>query len=701
MKRLYTGALLCLAASLACLAESTGEEQADSTTHIKLKEISIRASRMARKSDGITYFPSSSQKESALSGTDLLQKLQLPGISVNPMTGSIRQAGGILKLFVNGVEVEASEIAALRPKDIVRIDHHTTPGAKYADADAAIDIITRRSDEGGYIVFNGMEALGSGKWASLNNISARYNRGESSFALTTGIAGLHRDNWIRDYEEKWIYPDRTVTRNERGLPVSIGNRWIETTLSYTLRKHNGLFLDVRGGFNLNHIPSKEEGDRHTILQSSDKDALYEILEHTEEKETSPSLGAYLKLPLGEGEYVCARVSGHYLQSKSLHSYCESLPGGQMLTNLSTEARGRKYTVPAEAYYDLRRGESHFSAGVRHKQIRARNRYRDQECSEVIINQSESSLFADYDLQLRYWNLTASLEASRLYSSQNGYRTTRYSLSPSLGATYSPNGKFTASIHSSLRQAQAPLSSLNDVEQEIQPGIIRRGNPDVRPFMVWESRLAGHYTHRMVDAGVSINFKSEHKPVMSTNYFDGRQFVNTFENQGSYRELRCELNVVLRPWGEHLTIGLAPSLTRYFSRGKKYSHTKTLFHPGVNLNFSYGHWLASACTMTGGANGMYGEEFIHEKEMNMILVGYRKANWTVEAGAFNAFMGEYDMTTENLSALTPYVSRAHCSKNTYAVVRLNLNLNFGKQKAQDEDTDYLLPDSDTGLMNNLK
>ena len=98
--------------------------------------------------------------------------------------------------------------------------------------------------------------------------------------------------------------------------------------------------------------------------------------------------------------------------------------------------------------------------------------------------------------------------------------------------------------------------------------------------------------------------------------------------------------------------------------------------------------------------MYGEEIIEEKDMNQIMVGYRRDKWSVHAGVFDVFIN-YWMESRNLSTLTPYVSKAHSGRNSsYFAVKFNLKLDFGRvsRHVNNHQNDI---DSDSGILTGTK
>lgn len=121
---------------------------------------------------------------------------------------------------------------------------------------------------------------------------------------------------------------------------------------------------------------------------------------------------------------------------------------------------------------------------------------------------------------------------------------------------------------------------------------------------------------------------------------------------------------------------------------------------MDADLSCSNWLLSYTTMMGPANTMYGEESLEEKNMNIVLVGYRRPQWTVQAGLFNAFVHNYWMETRNANALTPFTSRAHCNRNTYFTVKLSFNLSYGRT-AQHRDRQINNEDREAGIMKSTK
>lgn len=206
-------ALICTAAPSVCADEPA----------IDLNEITVTASPVIDRNDRKVIRPDREATASSTDGVDLLRRLQIPWITVSPLSGEITiPSGGSVILCGNGVESTPAQIAAIRPKDVVRIEYHDSPGMRYAGASAVIDYITVRHDTGGNISMDAFGAVARGRYASIDHFAGQYDDRNSSWRANIGFMGQRKDRWIRDYDETWHYPDAILTRHETGLPVTVG-----------------------------------------------------------------------------------------------------------------------------------------------------------------------------------------------------------------------------------------------------------------------------------------------------------------------------------------------------------------------------------------------------------------------------------------------------------------------------------------------
>lgn len=661
----------------------------------RLQEVVVKASPIINRTDGKVLRPNKEMLRTASDGIDLLRKLQIPRISINPLTEEVQVSGGGAVVFcINGVESTSAQVAAIQPQDILRIEYHDTPGIQFADAAVVIDYITSRRVSGGSIFLNSFGALGKGRWASIDNLAAQYNRGRTVWTINAGYFGKHTSGWKRDYDETWNYPDAVVNRKEYGLPVSIGNHSLETSINYNYLLLNGDILNVRFGFNLDDVPNKEEGDRRAILETSDMSATVIVSEHTEEHSVQPDIEAYYKHRLSENQSIIVQGIGSYMDSRMIHEYFEDEVGE------SSRVDGDKYGGKVLGMYENRVGSRVWSIAVSNTGSSLRNTYNGDGKVNVKIKQSETALMGEYSNRFGNIGVQGNLRAVYRYLGQDGQSLNKFFLRPQATVSYRPSGKWAVRYTASLDYKMPSAAEISDVEQVIQRGMVRRGNPDLKPFRVIDQSLDASFESRIIGVNARIDYRNEHTPIMESVIFDNGEFVRTYFNQRSFQRLMLSGGLTVRPWKDHISISVNPELTRYFSHGKDCKHCHNIFRLGLSADFTYGNWLLYGSIMSGPANYMYGEEIIEEKDMNQIMAGYKSRKWSIHVGVFNAFIN-YWMESRNLSALTPYTSKAHSGNlSIYAAVKFTLMLDFGR-RGREVDVLQNDIDRDSGILNGVK
>jgi hypothetical protein len=216
---------------------------------ISLGEVTIQARSVIQKADRMLVLPSETQVKTSTGGIDLLQKMQLPRIYIDPISEEVSTSGnGEVQLRLNGTEVTRAEISALRPADIQRIEYHDDPGVRYGKAAAVIDYITtQKTESGGNVKGTAGSHL---DWKqSDDRLSFRYNRGKSEFSANADYMYRNIDQ-IRNYDERFLFPDRELHRVETGELTPYIRHLLNTTVNYSLTEKDKYFFNARFRYGL-------------------------------------------------------------------------------------------------------------------------------------------------------------------------------------------------------------------------------------------------------------------------------------------------------------------------------------------------------------------------------------------------------------------------------------------------------------------
>jgi len=665
---------------------------------VQLSEITVAADPVINKADRKLIMPSEIQLKSSTDGLDLLRKVQLSRVMVDPMTNEVSASGNeIVQLRINGVLVSNNEIAALKPDNIIRIEYHDDPGVRYGNASIVLDYITRRAESGGSIGASLMHNIG-GKRVSANDMfSAKYSHKKSEFSANV-VYFRRKQDWIREYNEMFVFPDSKLHRQEVGEPTLFDKGLLNSNMNYSLEEKSKYFFNVQLRYNNKDFPSAYE-DRNSKLYQSDYNEPLSIYDHTTEYENTPALDIYYQRNLKNDQLLIFNVVGTYIASKNTRTYREQQVD-VIETEIFSKIKGRKYSVIAEVIYERKLGYGTLAAGLKHSQMYTNNEYSGTTTADIYMNQAESNIYAEYRIKSGKWNYIAGVMGSRAYYSQKEENISEYSLQPSVHIAYMPNNNLYFRYRLNLQNNMPSLSYLNNVEQIIDPIQIRRGNPDLNSFQSLNQRVSAGYTKNIWGVDLLLSYEYQFDPIMESVIYENEMFIRTYENQRSFQNLSAEVTFKLKPWKDYISLSVTPKIDRFISKGNVYLHTYTMKELRVNLDLSYKNYVANFTTITP-PRSVYGEQLIKSNQMYTIMTGYRTSGWGLMLGMLNPFTRTYRSENENWSTLNPVVSKIHTTNmNQVLFAKLSLNMNFGKQQ-KGGNKRISNSDNDSGIMSGRK
>lgn len=666
---------------------------------ISLDEVIIKAQSVIEKSDRKVILPTQNQLKMSSNGADLLSKLQLPRITVDIMSGEVTTSGnGEVQLRINGVQVTYTEISALNPEDILRIEYHDTPGVRYGNASAVIDYITRTRKAGGSINGGAFHSLSGDRTSIDDMFSGRYNYGKSE--LSANIRYIQRKgDWTREYDERFVFPDKELHRLETGEPTLFNKKLLTSNLSYSLQEKGKYLFNAQLRYTLQDNPAGYE-DRKSKLYTSGSDAPTSIYDHTKERNHLPALDLYYQQDMKNNQRLIFNLVGTYIKSNNTRIYQErqdNLTGTELFSDIS----GKKYSLIAEGIYEKKTGEGVLTGGLKHMQAYTDNQYKGNSMMDIMLRQAESYAYAEYKGKIQNWGYVANLTFHRFYYSQKENRSEKYGLQPSFLISYNPMDNLHFRYHINLKNNVPSIAYLNDVEQQIDNLQTRRGNPALQSFRSTIQDFNAVFSAGICSIDALVSYNYEKNPIMESVLYEEGTFIHTYENQKSFQHLAAEVTFKIKLWKDHISLSVTPGINRYISTGNNYLHTYTLKELRINLDASYKNWLLSFMTITPPNRYVYGEQLMKGELMHTLMVGYKQPAWSVMAGVHNPFMKTYRSENENWSALNPVKSDIHSTNmsNTF-VVKVNFNLNFGRQyKSSNKSIQNM--DTDSGILQGTK
>ncbi|MCL1943613.1 MAG: carboxypeptidase-like regulatory domain-containing protein [Candidatus Azobacteroides sp.] len=652
---------------------------------VMLDDVVVSAGPVIRKADKQVIFPSPLQTKAANTGIALLRNLQLPRVVINPVDNSITSVdGGELQLRINGVQASKTDIAALLPNDILRIDYYDNPGLRYQNASIVLDFITRKKESGGNIAVNLMNAVSDVRFGE-NFVAAKYNHKKSEFS--TNIYWESRGlKWTRENKEIFNFPDQSLERIESGEPTKFKYDNIDLSLNYNLQNNDNYLFNVKFRYTDDNTPN-ELGDRVSyILQNAEKLNIYD---HSSTFSESPALDIYYLQKLKNNQQLIFNIVGTYINTENSRIYQENR-GDEITTDIYSHIMGDKYSLIGEADYEKTLKNGKISGGIKHTQSYLKNNYTGDTNALVDMNTAETYAYIEYQLNFNKLNYTFGLGGMRTYNSQDRFHDEKYIFRPTFRVAYHADNHLFLRYNAYVSGYSPSLSDLNDVEQTIDSLQIKRGNPALKSVTYFSNAISANWTKGIFALELFSSYSYDYKPVMESITYEDGIFIRSNENQKGFHRLMFRLTPQLQPC-DYIAVSVTPWFNRYISEGIEYTHTYSYFGIKGSLTAMYKNWSLTA-EMNTRNNDLWGETITYGERLHTILIGYNTDRWSISARAINPFSKNYDLKTKLLSSLIYSEQSAYSDKlKQLFIVNFSMNLNFGRKyntkgrSIQNEDT----------------
>ncbi len=678
------------------------------TSMFKLAEVTVEAQNVIQKVDKQVLLPNREQRKASHDGMSLLQNLQIPRIVVNPTDNTVKTlANQDVQLRINGIEAGTSEVMAINPNDIIRIEYHDQPGVRFNGAAAVINYIVRHRDTGGNMMLNASNGVTMPGWGEYH-LSGKVNFGKSSFSLLTHYSP--RDvYWTRTNTETYNFTTGTIENQEVGEPTRFKGNPVNLGLTYNWTNGDKNMLNITLRDNMQFIPHSMTNRDSYLYQGTDS---FTVHDHESSKSISPSLDIYYEHNLPDDNHLYFDVVGTYINSSNDRCF-EQTPIGETVadtTDVTSRVKGNKYSLISEAIYEKDWENIALTVGVRHNRQWMENTYLGSAGATVNMTTTETYAFAEVQQRVGKFSYAAGIGAMHTYIEQAGQKQSNWIARPQLTLSYDFGKGVFWKYKGYVSGYQPSLSAMSDVAQQIDKYQIRLGNPNLRPVMFVANEMQLSWQSKYVNLNLWANYSYDHKPIMEESYeqiIDGTPMVvRTYANHRGFHRLQVAPSVQVRLLQNHLIFTVAPFANYYVSLGNTYTHKH--FNPGVRAGVMgmYNNWQFFG-EVTTRSNNLWGETLEYGEFYHHIGLGYNAdsqsqqkarslgvSGWGFRAMLMNPFSVKgYSIETKNLSALAPNTQHAEMRDfRQMLILSFYCNLDFGTQRADagkrinNEDTD---------------
>lgn len=662
----------------------------------ELSEVVVESQAIIQKVDRQILLPSKEQMQASSDGVSLLQNLQIPRIVISPIDNSVKTLSDeSVQLRINGVEASTSDVKAINPKDIIRVEYHDQPGVRYNGAAAVVDYIVKHRDTGGSLMLagtNGLTLPGIGNYY----LAGKVHFGKSSLQAVATYAP-YDIYWTRTNNETYHFLIGKIENNEVGEPTRYKTYPVNVSLNYNWTNGDKNMLNIRLRDNMAYMPYGASDRDSRLYQQTDS---FEIHYHENSSSQSPSLDIYYQHNLPHKQHLYFDVVSIYINTHSDRRFLQTPLRGSAsndTTNVLSSVRGDKWSLIGEAIYEKEWENIMLTVGARHNQQWVKNTYSGSTEATVNMTTAETYVFAEMRHRVDKFSYVVGIGVMHTLIDQAGQKQSNWIARPQLTMSYDFGKGWFWKYKGYVSGYQPSLSQLSDITQQIDKYQMRRGNPNLKSVMYVSNEMELSWQSKHVNLNLWANYSYDHKPIMEETFeeiIDGSPYaIRMYDNQRGYHKLNVSPSVQVKLLNNKLMFNITPFVKYMVSQGNNYNHEHVNYGVRGGIFYLLKGWRFYADVVTAQHN-LWGETLTIGELTHDIGINYNSEHFGFGIMMVNPFSPHGSRTvTKDLSALAPTANTA-VMQNYRQVLRLNFNVNLdfgtkhneGWKRIDNEDTE---------------
>ncbi len=588
-------------------------------TGTNMDEVVIEANRNVLTADRQIIYPSEQEVDASGGGLDLLQKLPIPLLDVNPFSrtvSSLDPLGGV-SLLINDIPATENDVVIIDPKTVERVEVIRKPGPEYGQNLAmVVNFIVKRPEYGVSLGLNGTNSMKITN--GYNNIYATYYHRNSQLTVNQNENySNYSGQTYRDSREYLMPTGEWHNVSTDNLSSRMRSATHGTTLTYNLTNPDKYVLQIRGYMNLYRNPKQ---DRTSINSETGKDD-YISNTHVRDRNQSPALNAYFQKTLPKRQSLMVNVVGTYIGSN--YDYLYEREDDTFGTSYGVE--GRKYSAIGELKYSKGLNWGGLVSGLRTYYGNTLNRYAENDDSEDRMVNVNSNLYARLNGQWKKLSGSATLALDDQYYTQEDYDYHKLTFIPQVNLNYSLPKNISLGYAFNLASRLPSLASLNDITFQLDQWEMRTGNPSLRPFNHIENSLTATYYNSKIYAMFSAVYATNRHAIMPTitrTEVDGQvYFDNSSQNQRNMRQLVLTLYLRYAAFNNKLIVTGTGMYNRFQAESDLYSNKRGFFYGNIKVE-SYLNNFYLYANVQSRYNSLFAETVWHNEYSSVISASYK-------------------------------------------------------------------------------
>ena len=561
---------------------------------------------------------------------------------------------------------------------------------RYGDAEGVIDVIVKRRDSGGQVMWNSRNTFDM-PWGDFA-ANIKLNKGRSQFGISASYTIHSYDRSYDSGSETYTYDDGSqVTRIIEGIPSKFKEYYPNINLNYSYSIPDNLLLLARLNYNMwkegtNKIPSNIFETYNNSLRSiySNNTRSY--------KQNKPSFDLYLQKQFKNKDILAVNVVGSYFTTKSERHLLETEENIN-ITDIITDIQGNKYSIIGDVYYEKNFKAGQLSAGFKHTVEYSDNTYSGSYNSEIDLTQNKSYLYAQWMGKWKKLVYSVGVGGIVNVQKQSGEKqqVDAY-VNPRLRLSYPLSSKTQLRYQGDVRIINPALGNMNNVLVPVNSYLYWQGNPNLQSYASYANTLSLIHTFNK-NVGINLNIYDNYTPngIMDHYFQDGDKIVTQQINGDVLHTLSITAGTNVSLFKDRFNLNVSGGMSRLQSKADAYNHLVHNWYMISQLSYQLAKFTLWSSISTR-RYALRGEYMSKGEQLFAAGVDYRYKRLTVGAG-YMSNLGTYTFDAIRLSHYYRSDMKSYMPDFKNVVyLRLTWNMRFGKaykslgRLKYNEDTD---------------
>ncbi|MDR0961503.1 MAG: outer membrane beta-barrel protein [Mediterranea sp.] len=642
-----------------------------------VSEVVVTGSKQTVSTGKLSYLITEKERQGKTSAFDMMNLL--PNILINRLTQSISSAsGGSVMILINGLSSNATDLLALQPEDILRIEHYEVPPTRYVNYDSVVNVVTKPRTTGWTAAAGVDHAFTTGFGNDYLRLS--FFKGQHQFSLNYN---LHYRNYTdRQYNRLYEYDfQNSHYVNSREGRDKFGYDAHSINLTYLYQADKTV---IRAKFTPTYMGVHSDGNEDVELK---KDAVTELRTNTKWRRSSefnPVLDLYAQHKLTDKDEFALNVVGTgFFTDNKYRNQEREVESGELKLNEDVREDNRKYSLIGEAWYSHKWNDVHtLNVGYQLETYRLNSKVDNTfGYNDFITDYRQHYGYAELVGNSGKWGYVLSAGVVQKHTASIANRYSSWLFRPSLTLQYNLEKGQLLRLRFIRQNSEPSISSLSDNKTYITDEIISMGNPYLRNQTGNSLQLTYGLNLPWMNLQLNPFFSYIQSPLNSYfSYSDAENMiVQQTENGVRNRMYGFTYSLRVIPFkSNYVTVGVSGSLYKENIKTRTVGTIAHLNHPLRGyMQLTYKDWSLyyQGVLVTYSLNGSY---YSATENYSEISLGYNRKNWSVSASCYWPFTRSKYHTYSIDQSIVKYDARTRINDNaSMFTLGFTLFLNKGK------------------------